>query len=134
VLAMGGEVYHSTPFCFLLHETPNDFWRFSDKALELLFGPEHGFEVVASGLSCEVRCVPEWRDVLHDLPLNPGYGESWVVARKVAELPEAEGNDPTTASRSRLYPSHIDDEEERFRHARQSGLPWRQDLSKIQGE
>ncbi len=131
VLPLGGEVFHSTPFCFPLHETPNDFWRFSDKGLELIFGPDSGFEILGAGLACEVRCIPEWRDVLHELPLNPGYTEAWILARKVAELPDSAEATAETAARSRSYPSHEDDEEQRRLLSSQSGLPWRKDLSKI---
>jgi hypothetical protein len=97
----------SVPFSFPLHETPNDFWRFSDKGLEQLFGPAFGFSVIASGLGCETRIIPEWRDVLTDLPLNPGYGEAWIFARKVAECQDSSGIESGwSTQRSLQYPSH----------------------------
>jgi SAM-dependent methyltransferase len=88
VLAPGGLVMHSVPFAFPMHEQPADFWRFTDRGLEQLFGPENGFEVIDSGLACEVRIVPEWRDIMAELPLSPAYTEAWIIARKQAELPD----------------------------------------------
>jgi SAM-dependent methyltransferase len=123
VLAVGGQVMKSVPFAFPLHETPNDFWRFSDKGLEQLFGPDFGYEVLSSGMSCEVRIIPEWRDVLAELPLNPGFGEAWIFSRKVAECPATLAFG-TTAARSLSYPSHVDDAEQRAREHASANLPF----------
>ena len=107
VLALDGIVMKSVPFCFPLHETPNDFWRFSDKGLEQLFGPAFGFAVIASGLECEMRIIPEWREILTDLPLNPGYSEAWIFAKKVAECVDSSGSESGwSTQRSLQYPGH----------------------------
>jgi SAM-dependent methyltransferase len=108
VLAMGGLVMKSVPFAFPLHETPNDFWRFSDKGLEQLFGPAFGFEVIESGMACEMRLIPEWRDLLADVPLNPGFGEAWIFSRKVADCrPESVFAAGPATQRSRHYPTPL---------------------------
>ena len=104
VLAIGGEAMISVPFAWPLHETPNDFWRFSDDGLKLLFGPASGFEVVRSGMDGEVRLVPEWREALVELPLYPGYNHAWIFARKVAEFEG--GADGPGSARSLRYPRH----------------------------
>lgn len=109
VLPIGGEVMHSVPFAWPVHEAPNDFWRFSDKGLELLFGPAEGFEIIDSGMGCEVRIVPEWRDALSDLPLRPGFCEAWIIARKVAETDHRRIPPPPSRTTSRAYPTHADD-------------------------
>lgn len=105
VLKVGGEVMKSVPCAFPLHETPNDFWRFTDRGLAQLFGPRHGFEIIESGMSGEVRMFPEWRDVLFEMPLNPGYAEAWIIARKVAEYDESQAAETARiAGLSRRYP------------------------------
>jgi hypothetical protein len=104
VLSIGGEAMISVPFAWPLHETPNDFWRFSDDGLKLLFGPELGFEVIRSGMDGGVRLVPEWREVLMELPMYPAFNQAWIFARKIAEC-RASAGAPAT-QRSRLYPSH----------------------------
>lgn len=111
-LRPGGLTFHVMPHTYPLHETPNDFWRYSDEALKILFGPATGFEVVAAGFRKPIMMAPypEWRDLqAMEMTSLPGYATAYVLARKVAELPDGaialpEGLD--FAARSRFYPAH----------------------------
>lgn len=88
-LKMGGETMHVTHQTWPVHETPNDFFRMSDQALRSLFGAATGFEVVECGMAFPVAIVPpphmrhsDWLNV----PFGRGFGQSYIRARKVAEL------------------------------------------------
>lgn len=88
-LRMGGETVHVTHQSWPVHETPNDFFRMSDQALRSLFGSATGFEVVECGMAYPMAIVPpaqlrhaDWLNV----PLGRGFGQSYIRARKVAEL------------------------------------------------
>lgn len=107
VLEVGGVVYINAPQAWPIHESPNDFWRFSDRGLELLFGEDFGFEVIESGHDGEFRMVSRFRNgPLTDIPNHPAWGLAWVLARKVREVEGDAGFDPAkTADRSRQYPS-----------------------------
>ncbi|MBW1820036.1 MAG: methyltransferase domain-containing protein [Deltaproteobacteria bacterium] len=84
VLRVGGEVFINAPHSWPVHEAPNDFWRFSDEGLKVLFGSSLGFEVLESGLEDEMRMYPENRGgPLAGVPLNPGYCRAFMHARKV---------------------------------------------------
>ncbi len=91
-LKMGGETMHVTHQTWPVHETPNDFFRMSDQALRSLFGAATGFEVVECGMAFPVAIVPpphmrhsDWLNV----PFGRGFGQSYIRARKVAELDRA---------------------------------------------
>lgn len=91
VLRPGGLTYHITPQAWPLHEVPNDFWRFSDEALRLLFGEPFGFEVLSVGMADRVRLYPLDKAKGNlGLPLGFGYASAWVLARKVRELDAGE--------------------------------------------
>ncbi len=88
-LKMGGETLHVTHQSWPVHETPNDFFRMSDQALRSLFGSATGFEVVDCGMAYPVAIVPpaqlrhsDWLN----LPFGRGFAQSYIRARKVAEL------------------------------------------------
>ncbi len=87
-LKMGGETVHVTHQSWPVHETPNDFFRFSDQALRSLFGPATGFKVVECGMAHPVSIMPpphlRHADWLM-MPFGVGYGQSFIRARKVAE-------------------------------------------------
>jgi SAM-dependent methyltransferase len=86
-LRPGGLVFQSTPHTWPLHETPNDFWRFSDEALKILFGPEMGFEVIDAGMVNRIWLYPEERrGAFVDMPFNHGYGNAYIYARKVGTV------------------------------------------------
>jgi hypothetical protein len=102
-LKIGGLVFHSTVHSWPLHEMPNDFWRFSDEGLKVLFGPMFGFEVLSAGLACPVAMMPDHRDgILNQLPLCPGYAESSILARKIGPF----GAAADLYNRARMYPKH----------------------------
>ena len=100
-LKPGGLIFHSTLHSWPLHETPNDFWRFSDEGLKVLFGPMFGFEVIAATLDCPMTIIPDYRDgaLLH-VALGSGYAEACVMARKT----ESSDCVPKLHDRAKLYP------------------------------
>lgn len=108
-LRPGGLVYHIAPQAWPVHEEPNDFWRFTDEALGILFGEPFGFEVVSVGMADRVRLYPlDKKSGDLGLPFGYGYGSAWVLARKTREI---EGADVSRArltaslsSLSRRYP------------------------------
>lgn len=87
LLEMGGLTFHATHFSWPLHESPWDFWRFSDEGLKVLFSPPLGFKVLRSGLFTPMRMHP---DVLLPgqelLPHTPGFGGTSILAQKVANV------------------------------------------------
>lgn len=109
-LSMGGLVFHSAPQTYPMHEQPNDFWRFSDEGLKVLFGPETGFEVLAAGMVNKMEIYPEdRRGPFALMPVNPGYGNAYILARKVCDLPDGAVAWPAEAGhshdRATLYPN-----------------------------
>jgi SAM-dependent methyltransferase len=112
VLRLGGLTVHLTTQAWPIHEQPNDFWRMSDRGLATLFGPATGFEVVETGMRGPL-CMhpsPAMRRIgWLDMPTgSPGYAESVILARKVAEIPPGAVAWPITGERmgdlSRAYP------------------------------
>ncbi len=113
VLRMGGETMHLVPHAYPVHEQPNDFWRFSDDGLRVLFGPSTGFEVLQAGMGAPVQVVPQpgrRYGAFLRLPLSFAFGAAFVWARKVAEVPEHAVAWPMgqgqSAAQSRAYPAH----------------------------
>ncbi len=86
-LRLGGLTFHLTHQSWPIHEEPNDFWRFSDNALRVLFGPELGFEVLRVGLHDRTFLYPEERrEPFGTLPLAVAYSHVFVLARKVRDI------------------------------------------------
>ena len=86
-LKIGGLVFHSTPQAWPLHEQPNDFWRFSDEGLKVLFGPDLGFEIIQASMINPVYMYPEERSGGYALlPLNPGFGHAMILSRKTRDI------------------------------------------------
>jgi len=109
ILRVGGEVFINAPHSWPVHESPNDFWRFSDEGLKVLFGPAMGFEVLQSGLEDEMRMYPVNRGgPLATVPLNPGFCRAFLHARKVSQIDPHAVAWPLEADRSmersRAYP------------------------------
>lgn len=57
VLKPGGLAYISTHQTFPIHGYPSDYFRFSDEALKVLFGPPH-FSEVTAGYANKATIVP----------------------------------------------------------------------------
>ncbi len=110
-LSQGGLTFHITHHTFPLHETPNDFWRYSDEAMRILFGPARGFEIVDVGMRNPanlVRLFPGRGLADMELTRHHGFVGTWVLARKVAEIPDDAPDTATIetlAARSRAYPN-----------------------------
>lgn len=108
-LRLAGETLHITHQTWPMHETPNDFFRMSDRALRSLFGPSNGFKVLDCAMAYPVTITPPpglrhaaWLFV----PQGRGYGQSYIRARKVAEAPGwgAAWGEREMAEVSRAYP------------------------------
>ncbi len=110
-LTLGGLVFHSTPQAWPLHEQPNDFWRFSDEGLKVLFGSETGFDIIHAAMINPVHIYPEIREGPHALlPINPGFGNSMILSRKVRDIDPDSVKWPVrmteSRDRSRQYPQN----------------------------
>jgi len=82
VLIRGGALYVQTHQSFPLHGYPNDFFRFSTDALEVLAG-DAGLEVVATAYEFPARIMPP--DVVFDRGWNdaaPAYLNVQLLARR----------------------------------------------------
>ncbi|QIL70046.1 methyltransferase domain-containing protein [Diaphorobacter sp. HDW4B] len=113
VLRPDGLTMHFVPHTWPLHAAPNDFWRVSESGLQALYGPSMGFEVLSSGMDQPVRMYPppalrssSFASI--EMPLLDGYLESFLLARKVADLPEDAVRWPGSAdervARAQTYP------------------------------
>ena len=104
-LRPGGLTLHVTHQSWPLHEEPNDFWRYSDEALRVLFGPDFGFEVIEAGMGNRVAIHPELRpEAQWMMPLISAYGASFVLARKVRDLPDGPALPGSGSRQSQRYP------------------------------
>ncbi len=86
-LRMGGLVFHCAPQTWPIHEQPNDFWRFSNEGLKILFGPNTGFEIIQDKMIQPTYMYPEYRlgaMALH--PVHAGFGYAMILARKVRDI------------------------------------------------
>lgn len=87
LLKVGGVTLHMTHNAWPIHETPWDFWRFSDEALKVLFSPALGFEVLEVGYYEPVRIyfdnLPTGQELF---PHSVAFGGVAVLARKVADV------------------------------------------------
>jgi len=109
-LKRGGMTFHATHQTWPLHEEPNDFWRFSDEALKILFGPEAGFRVLSSGMHNQsFTCAEERTGEFARLPFFACYTHVFILAEKTRDLDEDSVRWPVSPGRSRSrsgrYPS-----------------------------
>lgn len=108
-LRPGGITFHSSHQTWPLHEEPNDFWRFSDSAMRVLFGPQAGFEVLDAGMGEPMSIHPDERKPgVEYTPLCSAFATSYVLARKVRDLALGEIAWPLARDEgvalARLYP------------------------------
>lgn len=105
-LKPGGLTYHWAPQCWPVHELPNDFWRYSDEGLKVLFGPAFGFEVLGAMMDMPMRIYPDERkDPNYNLPFFETYGGAFILSRKVADVDEiARVNADVLKARAQKYP------------------------------
>jgi hypothetical protein len=77
LLEINGVTFHCVPQSWPLHETPWDFWRFSEESLRVLFSPAIGFEVIETGYFEPVH--------MKEFPSQLGFGGVAIYAKKVRE-------------------------------------------------
>ena len=109
-LKPGGLTFHATHQAWPIHEAPNDFWRFSDEGLKILFGPETGFRTLSSGMHNRSFICPEERTgEFAKLPFFAGYSHVFILAEKVRDLDDKAIRWPvspgSSRTRSSQYPS-----------------------------
>lgn len=80
VLRPGGLLYVATHQTFPLHGYPDDFFRFSDKALALIF-EDAGFEILHAGYAYPCQIIPP-PEVTRWNPSAPAWLNVEVAARK----------------------------------------------------
>ncbi len=83
ILRPGGLVFVATHGTWPAHERPWDFWRFSRHAFEVLFLPEHGFDLIKSveGLPCSIVAHSS-APPLQELAAGPAFLAVAALARK----------------------------------------------------
>jgi glycosyltransferase involved in cell wall biosynthesis/SAM-dependent methyltransferase len=113
VLKIGGLTLQVLPQTWPVHEMPNDFWRMTDEGLKALFAPELGFEILDSGMETPMAIYPSLpfrHDAFLEMPFHPGFGNSFVLARKVREIADASVRWPMARNAlsaiSQSYPRH----------------------------
>lgn len=86
VLDIGGHVCIETHFSFSEHELPWHFFQFNSQALDLLFCPELGFEVIDSGLDNPIvgRFSHYSSEYLRGRLVTDLYCHSSIIAKKIA--------------------------------------------------
>lgn len=82
-LRPGGYVFVQTHHTFPPHSYPYDYWRFTTEALETLFCPRAGFEVLGTAPEYPARILS--RRVTTSLLRAPTYLNVNLLARRVAE-------------------------------------------------
>jgi hypothetical protein len=83
VLRDDGLVFLASHQAFPMHETPWDFWRFSDQAWGALLNKSTGFEILEVALGEPANVVPTWaKNALGGVDTQPAFLSSSVLARK----------------------------------------------------
>ncbi len=84
LLKVGGKVMIFTHQTMPLHDTPCDYWRFSDTAWSALFNADTGFAIVTCGMGDPVEIVArKAHPGSYGLSLAPAYLHSMVLAEKI---------------------------------------------------
>lgn len=104
VLKVGGQVMITSHHTWALHETPWDFWRFSDQAWRALFNEYTGFEIVETALGESASIVAHHaHPVVFGLEDQPAYLGSAVIAKKIADT-QLSWDVPATEIAQDMYP------------------------------
>ncbi|HEY9631498.1 MAG TPA: class I SAM-dependent methyltransferase [Coleofasciculaceae cyanobacterium] len=86
VLKPGGLVMIATHQTFPLHETPWDFWRFSDQSWHGLFNDQTGFKILDTALGESAAIVAHLlHAVTADMDKSPAYLATAVLCQKTQE-------------------------------------------------
>jgi SAM-dependent methyltransferase len=107
VLKVGGLAVHLAPWAWPTHAEPNDFWRFSEAGLALLFGDSLGFRLVDSGASggTVMTPTPDWRMAQLRFATLSSPAMSWVIAEKLRDVdPPAWPYGDKDAATAKEYP------------------------------
>jgi hypothetical protein len=106
-LRLNGLVYHEAPQTWPVHEMPNDFWRFTDKALEILFGSMHGFEILHAGMCNRLMVYPIHKEEATrlEMPFATSYGTAYILARKISDIQSINPDLEKLTEQSRRYPN-----------------------------
>lgn len=88
VLKKGGYVFHSAPACWVPHDMPWDFWRFSDAGMKSLFSDPFGFKVIDVSYTApvSVHVNGEASDEYANFPVSPAFGFVSVLAQKTHNI------------------------------------------------
>jgi SAM-dependent methyltransferase len=113
LLKPGGLVLVETHFSFAEHELPWHFFQFNKNALEVLFNPGLGYELVDSGMDNPMvgRYAFDAPDHLRGQPIPNLYAHSSIIARKVRSVSFPSGTDIWRATYDdfigeTMYPPH----------------------------
>ena len=92
VLADDGHVIIETHFSFKEHEQPWHYFQFNSNALEILFCPEFGYELIDSGLDSPMigRFSYDAAEYLRGTAIGNLYCHSSIIARKVGNARDAD--------------------------------------------
>lgn len=104
VLKIGAVVFVASHQTWPLHDSPWDFWRFSEGAWHSLFNTDTGFEVMEVAMGEGACIVADYLSAsTTHLDLHPAFLGSGVIARKTADVHLSWNVDPRLAT-DRGYP------------------------------
>ena len=83
-LKIGGLVHIVVPHTFVNHAYPDDYWRFTDHALEILFGFQTGFKVIQS--SYTFPCFIHSEEDPDQKNLNSAFLHAVILSKKVKHI------------------------------------------------
>lgn len=106
VLKTGGIAMIGTHQSWPIHETPWDYFRFSEYSWDALFNPATGFEIVTRGMGVPcVMAAAQFNPPIHNdaVEWHYGYLASRVVVKKISPTTLTWPVDPAVVGRG-LYP------------------------------
>ena len=87
VLEIGGITFHISHFSWPIHETPWDFYRYSDEGFKVLFPPTMGYKLIKAGLFSPLRMYFDTRTPGQEgLPFQSGFGGVAILAEKKSDV------------------------------------------------